>query len=208
MKQQRKEFIIQAHAAACSDWKTKIEKEFPKLFKKDRLIVGKWYKYDDNTANALMVWNDSKDTYGFWSGEYDENLSFFDERDKVLATDKEVSKALTAEAKKRGYKNGNYKCMIVSCNTLKVVDDFFFEPSTGNLWMGKSGLSNQVFANGIWAEIIEEKKPVYEWRYIYNSACYGNKTTVGHYTSKKEFILTNRGSKPLCKVKESKRIRN
>jgi hypothetical protein len=53
----------------------------------------------------------------------------------------------------------------------------------------------------------KEKNPVYEWQYVHNSACYGDTKTVGYYTSKKEFVLTNQGSKPLWKVKESKRIR-
>jgi hypothetical protein len=53
----------------------------------------------------------------------------------------------------------------------------------------------------------KEKKLVYEWQYVYNSSSYGNTKTVGYYTSKKEFVLTNQGSKPLHKVKESKRIR-
>jgi hypothetical protein len=206
MKQQRKEFIIQAHAAACSDWKTKIETEFPKMFKKDKLAVGKWYKYDEKAFKALMVWGNSEYTYGFWNGEYKDNLCFRDAFNKIPATDKEVSEALIAEAKRRGYKNGNYECMAVR-NTLFVKDNFFFESSTGQLWMGIDGYANQVFANGVWAEIIEEEKPVYEWQYVYNSTWYRNKTTLCHYTSKKEFILTNQGSKPLHKVKESKRIR-
>jgi len=44
MKESRKDFIKKAHKNACSEWKTNIEKEFPKLFKKDALVVGKWYK--------------------------------------------------------------------------------------------------------------------------------------------------------------------
>jgi hypothetical protein len=204
MKQQRKEFIIQAHAAACSDWKTKIEKEFPKMFKEDGLIVGKWYK-NSFGGIALYQGKDVK-TYGLNSSKnwYFNKGWFTTIKDQIPATDKEVSKALIAEAKKRGYKNGNYKCMTVCFNTLKVVDDFFFKPSTRELWMGKIGLSNQVFANGIWAEIIEE--PVYEWQYIYNSICYNNAKTLNYYISKKELkVLT--GVIPLHKVKGSKRIR-
>ena len=45
MKTTRKEFIKRAHQSACSEWKEQIEKEFPKLFKKDELVVGKWYKH-------------------------------------------------------------------------------------------------------------------------------------------------------------------
>lgn len=34
MKKSREEFIIEAHDAACSEWKKRIETEFPKLFEK------------------------------------------------------------------------------------------------------------------------------------------------------------------------------
>jgi hypothetical protein len=46
MKKSRIEFIKEGHAAACSEWKAKIEKEFPKLFVKEELEVGKWYNYE------------------------------------------------------------------------------------------------------------------------------------------------------------------
>jgi hypothetical protein len=38
MKKSRKDFIKKAHENACSEWKTNIEKEFPKLFKEDALL--------------------------------------------------------------------------------------------------------------------------------------------------------------------------
>jgi len=36
MKQSRIQFIKDGHAAACSEWKERIEKEFPKLFVKEQ----------------------------------------------------------------------------------------------------------------------------------------------------------------------------
>ena len=39
----RKEFIMQAHEAACSEWKKNIEKELPELFPAIKFEVGKWY---------------------------------------------------------------------------------------------------------------------------------------------------------------------
>ena len=44
MKKSTKEFIKRAHESACSEWKTEIEKQWPKLFIKTGLEVGKWYK--------------------------------------------------------------------------------------------------------------------------------------------------------------------
>ena len=34
-----KGFIIEAHKAACSEWKQKLEKEFPKVFEKNIEVV-------------------------------------------------------------------------------------------------------------------------------------------------------------------------
>lgn len=52
-----KEFIIEAHKAACSDWKKRIESEFPEAFPK-ALQLGKWYKfyyhYEPNILRALL----------------------------------------------------------------------------------------------------------------------------------------------------------
>jgi hypothetical protein len=204
MKQQRKEFIIQAHAAACSDWKTKIETEFPKMFKKDKLAVGKWYKSNGFLRKFEGKFGNSS-VFGFKKdGSYYSSLGFHEEDEHILATDEEVSEALIEEAKRRGYKNGNYKC-ISGLKTYEVKDSFFLDQ--GELWMGKSGLSNQVFENGVWAEIIEEENPVYEWQYIYNCPFDGCSKSTGYYTSKKEFKRLVVTLPPIKKVKESKRIR-
>ena len=53
MKESRKEFIKKAHSAACSEWKENIEKEFPKLFKKEVLTEArKRYKNGDVFISA------------------------------------------------------------------------------------------------------------------------------------------------------------
>ena len=54
MKESRKEFIKKAHSAACSEWKTNIEKEFPKLFKEDALEVGRWYNGYENYLKRMI----------------------------------------------------------------------------------------------------------------------------------------------------------
>jgi hypothetical protein len=206
MKQQRKEFIIQAHAAACSDWKTKIEKEFPKMFKEDGLIVGKWYK---NSFGGIALYQGKDvETYGLNSRKnwYFNKGWFTTIKDQIPATDKEVSKALIQEANKRGYKNGNYKCLSSYPTIDKVKDGFYFE--FGSLWMGEyNSFINKVFENGVWAEIIEEENPVYEWQYIYNCPFDGCSKSTGYYTSKKEFKRLVVTLPPIKKVKESKRIR-
>ncbi len=70
MKQKRKDFIIAAHGAACTNWKEDIEKEFPKLFQKTWSIgqifrlkngsgINEYYIlakcYDDGESNITVA---------------------------------------------------------------------------------------------------------------------------------------------------------
>jgi hypothetical protein len=158
MKESRKEFIKKVHSAASNKWKKNIEKEFPKLFKEDALVVGKWYKYHDNYQESLMVWNNSEDTYGFWGNEYRDDLSFHISYDKIPATDKEVEEALIKEAKKRGFKEGVRvdKLLYTNIGSLngdsKTCENKEFKLSFGHLFIGNL----LIFHNtGKWAEIVE-----------------------------------------------------
>jgi len=88
MKKSRKEFIKKAHSAACNEWKKNIEKEFPKLFKKDDLKVGDWVK----TVNGAMFCIQKKEVnmfYGYGFGlfnTWDESY-YADKGLCTLATD-------------------------------------------------------------------------------------------------------------------------
>ena len=216
MKQQRKELIIQAHAAACSEWKQKIETEFSKLFKKDELVVGQWYKsngflrrFNGKYGNGLA--------YGFRvDGSYCKSLGFHREDPHLPATDKEVSEALIAEAKKRGYKNGNYDCLS-GFITLKAFDIHSYYYNDGYIWITNSKGNNLIFKDGVWAEIIEEpvnvlksdlelaalalkemgsifsyknaeiiEEPVYEWQYIYDGFAFGMTDKSNSYYTSKK----------------------
>ena len=149
MKESRKDFIKQAHEAACSQWKKNIEYEFPKLFKQDALLAGKWYKFGHR--NSLMVWNNQKNTYGFFDGKYDTDWSFSTKK-ATLATDKEVGDALIKEAKKRGFKEGVQFIDVVD-GELEVVDGNVYQyfPNIDSLTLN----SDRIYKNGKWAEIIE-----------------------------------------------------
>lgn len=68
------------------------------------------------------------------------------------------SEFLKKEAKRRGYKNGNYECLI-GVGTDEVDDSEFFYKD-GKLWQGVDGdCCNKIFGKGIWAEI---KNPIKE----------------------------------------------
>ena len=113
MKKSRKEFILRAHKEACSDWKRNIESEFPKLFKKDELEVGKWYKllgHDFLINYCKSHKNGGFIGFGFNNGRYEnDNLNWCDLedlKDLIPATDEEVKEALIKEAKRIGFKAG------------------------------------------------------------------------------------------------------
>jgi hypothetical protein len=161
MKESRKQFIIKAHKEACSTWKENIEKEFPKLFKTDKLETGKWYKtpggtifFSEEIIHNIKV-SDITRLYGYGvDDEGDWRDSFWGDYNWELATDKEVEEALIKQAKKRGFKNGNYQCLSSPNWTItEVKDNYIFE--NNSLWMGVKGYSNCVFTNGKWAEIIK-----------------------------------------------------
>jgi hypothetical protein len=147
MKQSRKEFIKNLHSEVSSGFKIVIEKEFPKLFKEDALVVGKWYKSSD----CLFNYQEDLSVYGFFTNEgWTSGGWRWSDTSVRLATDKEVEEALIKEAKKRGYKHG----CVVSNNKYGhcSINKNGFYTFDGELWLGDCSLTN----NGVWAEIIKE----------------------------------------------------
>ena len=200
------ETIKSYHKDACQSFKTRIEKDFPALFEV-KLEVGKWYKYKNNYDDCLMVWNGSKNTYGFYNGVYSETLFFIDTFDKMPATDEEVSTALIAEAKRRGFKKGvNFKHNKISypilLNKIFKITSNKFEFKDGHMLCDGWG----IFKEGLWAEIIKEE-PVYEWQYVFYNAAHRPFISICFYTSKKEFLKNTHYLKPIQKIKDTKRIR-
>ena len=159
MKESRKEFIKKAHSAACSEWKENIEKEFPKLFKEDALVVGKWYKIDSEDG-YLLNYSGTGTVFGFLNGNYSNNYNFdkyhYDKAKPV--TEKEVEEALIKEAKKRGFKEGvKYKNRL---HSFGFINDSCWEFNGKSNYLGQRGneVNNLhfIFDEGKWAEIIKE----------------------------------------------------
>jgi hypothetical protein len=120
------------------------------------LEVGKVYKH----GNLLACFQGYEVGYGFntKTGNFYTEICMINPKCWQPATDQEWLEALTKEAKKRGYKNGNYKCLYSPKQTDMVdVDSFKFY--NGKLFQGKFNKGhNQIMdAHGNWAEIIEEK---------------------------------------------------
>ena len=161
MKESRKEFIKKAHSAACSEWKENIEKEFPKLFKEDALVVGEWYKRKEDSRLWFVthIKNGCSYGYGFdYSGYWaDESKGFNFSLELNKATDKQAEQALIKEAKKIGYKNvkisnlesiGN---MLLNHHSLISSDRYYYNVSENALWF----MGRLIFWNGKWAKIVE-----------------------------------------------------
>ena len=178
MEQSRKDFIKKAHDNACSEWKTKIKKEFPKLFKEDALVVGKWYYYNNWLIeyfgkNTCLMANYGFDCDGnyFYDNEYND---FGNSPKKwVLATDKEVKKALIKEAKNIGFVKGvlisnenmgyHYKGMGYSYKGMCSSNKITFKHgvlSINNIFIMKDGKWATIIKETITKEQFEEAKEV------------------------------------------------
>lgn len=109
------DFILEAYKNACCDWKLRIEKECPELFKR-KLEIGKWYKgFSELGSSFLGVYDKDKKVesdivYGFWNKKWSNNengLIFInDAKLYETATEEEVKESLINEAEKRGFKKG------------------------------------------------------------------------------------------------------
>ncbi len=170
------EFILEAHKKACVDWKARIEKECPELFKKT-LEVGRWYKIIDKSGQftkneyALVFFDNNSKHYGFgYINTFITNVMNLrlvlarNTDEVVLATDQEVKEALINEAKKRGIRFGvkvfrsqemlnDYDAPNNSKEVLlKKGRDFDFEADNNALFLD----GRVIFINGKWAEIIKQ----------------------------------------------------
>ena len=165
MKNTRKQLILEAHKEACSEWKQKIETEFPKLFVKEELEIGKWYKYPDIENWKLFVTDNTRGKekgVGInCTGEWMDGWSTLGENELVklvLCTDQALEQALIKEAKKRGFKKGAYMVH----NKEKYPDQqepILIENNKFELIVGGFCVFGwEIFSNGKWATIIEDKK--------------------------------------------------
>lgn len=153
------------------------------IYEENKLEVGKWYK---KTTESLIYCTGTEGNtikgYGFdMHGNWRDNCAWgCNKKEFSPATNKEVEKALIKEAKKRGYKKNNFKCL--NSNTLMGGDDIkpmWFKKEDGDSWEG-IGLycGNQyLFKKGKWAEIIKlNELPVingYKGKLLYYAIEYG-----------------------------------
>ena len=161
------EQIKEAHNAACSQWKQKIEQWFPECLKQ-KLEAGKWYKhFDSDCKEFLFCFNEFGDkNYGFNKvGKWSNKLNVYEKYSNkyIKATTKEVESMLIKEAEKRGFIDGvtvskidNYykgmlNTMIIGEHEFELYGDVLVAKSTNNYYIC-------LMADGKWATIVETPK--------------------------------------------------
>jgi hypothetical protein len=190
------------HAQAEGSLQREIEKDYPEVFKVD--LWDKWL-VDNNFSNWLMFYQKENNkaigvkTSGNW-GEYKLCSNPNHDKRNKPATHEQVLAMLSKEAVKRGYKEGNHKCL--TSHTVKgekIGFEYYF--GTNSLYFNR----NRIFHDGTWAAIVE---PVYEWQYAYRfqSDDY-YQVSMAFYTSKKDFNTQTDSRLAIVKIKESKRLR-
>lgn len=167
-----KKFIKDAYngkfGSMCDDWKETIEEHYPEF--KNKLEVGKWYKYKKWNDIMFMTEPDNLKVkgYGFDNGCWFDNRStnmyygFTNKSENwTLATKDEVEKALFKEVCKR-YKVGmTVKCAFDdSIRKITSLDDLCFKLKdfSGDCNVTDDNGGIFFFENGKWAEIITKKR--------------------------------------------------
>jgi len=140
-------------------------------YKKDNgllptLEVGKWYKTDKDKDHIFHVTKLDDNNYYYYGINVmkewvnDEWYVLDSGTGEVFteATHEEVEQALTAEAKKRGFKKGvRYIGMLTPTEESCGISKFSLHKNTTNEYL-TDGCGGSVYANGKWATIIEDKK--------------------------------------------------
>lgn len=73
------------------------------------------------------------------------------------AKPEEIKSALIKEAERRGYKDGNYKCLLHPETTYHLSGDaeYFYDSIEDSLWIEDTYFRNQIYRRGKWAKIIK-----------------------------------------------------
>ncbi len=140
----------------------KLKEWFPEAFKV-KLEVGMVIKKINSDREWIVKVCDNYRLYGInINGNYFDSIKDKETIELILnneenkeATTQEWESALIEEAKKRGYKNVNYKCLFQPSNTTKNIETHTYYISGDCLWFGSGENGNQVFREGVWAEIIK-----------------------------------------------------
>jgi hypothetical protein len=162
-----KQFLLDGHKEACQSWKERIEKEVPELFKNSEYKKEGWYIADCHATKDYLVYFknpssglnaqhffDPERTSFYYGGLFSEI--------KRPATEEEITSALIAEAKRRGFEKG-----VIVKTFIKTLGDYTLN---GNYFSVERECYNGgddfglrfggacIYANGKWASIIPAKE--------------------------------------------------
>lgn len=147
-------FIKTIYKLSSPEVRQELEQEFSSLILE--LKEGQWYNYDGN----LLCYKGEDKSYGFWDGVWGEDW-YIENTNKLerlkKATEEEVRDALIEEAKKRGYKAGNFICLRSGAlSTPQSVDDYDkWTLMVDKLYTKGLGLGGDaVYMDGKWAEVL------------------------------------------------------
>ena len=152
-------FIKQAHASACSEWKTIIENKFPEAFIKTELEKGNWYKCNSEIFNVVKCVEDGCDEgFGIWKKQSNGKLRFdvfFIADSYEIATREEIELALVEYAKQQGYRKGNY-IDLKDKNIGRDISGWHYCSKTDRLYTANIDEGGDiVYEDGQWAQILE-----------------------------------------------------
>ena len=152
--------------------KSDLKNWFSDAFKTE-LEVGRWYKENDYPMHIFFITAIKDNRYYYYGfrvdGKYeiDEWYSFDDigsQNGFELATKEEVSEALIAEAKKRGYKGGIKLSPLEYCSNAietEKEDVYSYIPKVSHYVGNRLQLNGTgIYQDGNWAEIIPQEKTV------------------------------------------------
>lgn len=129
-----------------------------KFLPEEKLETGRWIK-DDKFPKWMKFFVDETMTYGFstkgvWVGK--KPINDLADANNRYATEEEIRSALIAEAERRAYRKGNYKCLYDPEKTAKKEGGSFgCDVDLCILWHHyDQGESSLIFKDGVWAEKI------------------------------------------------------
>jgi hypothetical protein len=147
----------------------------------EKLKIGKWYRHKNNCT----VFKDTSSTgYGTdFVGNWSNSVSISIPENWRLATDEEIEEVLIKEAKKRGYKEGNFYDRWGVTKGSSNVEGYccYYRDSFTSLTFNLG----YVFCEGKWAEIVEEpeyltKDDLVEGEVYYRMFCIGKPNEYGY----------------------------
>jgi len=155
-----KEQVLELHHHGHDLTKTQLGDIFPEFFEND-LVVGRWITKDEEDCLWIVYISEKNELYGinldgvwFKSVKIEETIkAMLRNPENRYATPQEVESALIGEAKKRGYRDGDFVTPLWETPYTKwslIGNNFRFEN-------GKLYLSSCIFKDGIWATIIPDE---------------------------------------------------